>query len=76
MALKTKIGPYRVPRKLSLGAGARGELVRRYKRYLRATPYHPEISDPDESVRRVVLRTDVRGESSGVRRFGEDLDDD
>jgi len=70
------VGPYRLARKLAIGKGSRGEIVKRYKRYLRATPSHPAPSDPDESVRRVVPRTDVRGESPGGRRFGSDGDDD
>ena len=76
MGDKIKVGPYRMARKIIVNRGMRGELVRRYKRYVRATPAYPTPSDPDESVRRVVPRTDVRGEEPGGRRFSSDLDDD
>ena len=77
MGEKIKVGPYRVPRELAVGRGSRGDLVKRYKRYLRATPTRPKVEDIDESVRRVVPRTDVKGErGASLGRFGGDLDDD
>ena len=83
MGEKVKVGPYRMPRErlvrqLSASRGARGDLISRYKRYLRAMPEYPAASDPDESVRRVAPRTDVRGESRllGASRGSGDLDDD
>ena len=89
MGEKIRVGPYRMPRErlsraLAAGRGKRGELVQRYKRFLRATPPRPDLSDPDESVRRVVSKTDVRGDPlrgdplrGGRRLLGsEDLDDD
>ena len=76
MGDKIRVGPYRLPRDLAVGKGVRGDLVRRFKRYLRATPEYPKAVDPDESVRRVAPKTEVKGESSGGRRFSGDLDDD
>lgn len=94
MGEKIRVGPYRMPRErlsraLAAGSGKRGELVQRYKRFLRATPPRSDLSDPDESVRRVVSKTEVQGDPlrgtgqrteslrGGRRLLGsEDLDDD